>query len=198
MKRILASSMLVMLCSLAAFADIAPRRTPTPAPKASPVSSHMSIRMDWNTKVATLSIPRSQLQELRAQIDQIESDGDSTAASAGSFSQTQTIVSGAFISLGGLWLVRSGKSASRSARPLLVLALVGVIASAATLVYANAGPPNNLRTISSTLFDKKVFGYWPTARGKVDLVVSDSQVIELRVPAPKNWPHDKESDKNEE
>ncbi len=204
MKRILSLSLAMLAFTVAGFADIAPMKTPkpTPAPKSTPISTRMSIKMDSTTKVATLSIPRQQLKELRAQIDQLEGETDNTATATGNFSRTQTIVSGAFLSLalvfGGLWFVRSGKATSKPAKSLLVLAMLGVIGSAATLAYANAGPPLELRTISSVLFDKKAFGYWPSASGKIDLVVSDTPVIELKVPAPKNWPRDKVEDKTEE
>lgn len=204
MKRILSLSMLIMLASLAVFADIAPERTPkpSPTPKSQPVSVYMSIKMDPKTKVATLSIPREQLKQLRAEIDQLDNDGDNTAAASGSFSRTQTIVSGAFLSLafvfGGMWFVRSGRLATKAGKTLVVLAMIGIVGSAATFVYANAGPPQGLRSISSTLFDKKVFGYWNSAGGTVNLTVSDSSVVELSVPAPKNWPNDKENDKGDE
>jgi len=195
--------MLILLTSVVAFSDIAPERTPkpTPTPKTTPVSVLMSIKMDSNAKVATLSIPREQLKQLRAEIDQIDNENDNTAAATGIFSRTQTIVSGAFLSLavvfGGMWFVRSGKSATKTGKTLVILAMIGFVGSAATFVYANAGPPPELRSISSTLFDKKAFGYWTSAMGKVNLTVSDAQVIELNVPAPKKWPNDKENKDDE-
>jgi len=195
---------MLLFCSVAVFPDIAPVKTPkpTPAPKSKPVSMLMSIKMDPETKVATLSIPRAQLKELRAQIDQLEGETDDTAATGGSYSGTQTVVSGAFLSLalvfGGLWFARSGKVASKPAKSLLILAMIGVIGSAATYVYANVGPPMELRSFTSKLFDKKAFGYWSSASGKVDVVVSDKQAIELSVPAPKNWPQDEQNTKDKE
>ena len=204
MKRVLCLSMLILLSSFTAFSDIAPAKTPkpTPAPKSEPVKTFMSIRMDSKAKVATLSIPREQLKQLRAEIDQFDSDGDNTAAATGSFSRTQTIVSGAFLSLalvfGGMWFVRGGRSATKTGKSLVILAMIGIIGSAATFVYANAGPPPELRSISSTLFDKKAFGYWTSAGGGINLTVSDASVIELSVPAPKNWPNDKEGNKDDE
>lgn len=204
MKKALGILLALLIGSLTAFADIAPIKTPEPkpSPKASPVSSLMYIKMDSGTKVATLSIPRDQLKSLRAQIDQLDDESVDTTAANGSFSRTPTIVSGAFLSLalvfGGLWFVRSGKATSRSGKAFGILVLVGMIGSGATFVYANIGPPPGLRTISSKLFDKKAFGYWTSASGKVDVVVSDAQAIELKVPAPKDWPNDKEGNKSEE
>lgn len=203
MKRILCLSMLILLGSVAVFSDVAPERTPKPkpTPKTESVSTMLSISMDSNTKVATLSIPREQLKQLRAEIDQLDNGNDNTAAVTG-ISRTQTIVSGAFLSLalvfGGMWFVRSGKSATKSGKSLVILAMIGIVGSAATFVYANAGPPPELRSISSTLFDKKAFGYWNSAMGKVNLTVSDAQVIELKVPAPKKWPNDREGNKEDE
>ncbi|MBL8181155.1 MAG: hypothetical protein JNL64_06035 [Blastocatellia bacterium] len=204
MKRLLGLSLLFLLCSVAVFADIAPLKTPkpTPASKSKPVSMLMSIKMDPETKVATLSIPRAQLKELRAQIEQLEGETDDTTAALGSFSRTQTMISGAFLSLalvfGGLWFVRGGKAKSEPAKSLLILAMIGVIGSAGTFVYANVGPPMELRSITSKLFDKKAFGYWTSASGRVDVVVSDKQAIELSVPVPKNWPKDEQDTKDKE
>lgn len=204
MKKALGILLALLIGSVTVFADIAPVKTPDPkpTPKAKPVSSLMYIKMDSGTKVATLSIPRDQLKSLRAQIDQLDDESDDATAAIAGFSRTQTIVSGAFLSLslvfGGLWFVRSGKALSVTGKVLGVLVMVGIFGSAATYVYANVGPPPGLRTISSKLFDKKAFGYWTSASGKVDVVVSDAQVIELKVPAPKDWPNDKESDKSEE
>lgn len=53
----------------------------------------------------------------------------------------------------------------------------------ATIVYANAGLPPELRQITSKLFDKKVFGYWNSAGGKIKIQISDTaQNPELIVP----------------
>ncbi|MBK7933414.1 MAG: hypothetical protein IPK01_07890 [Acidobacteria bacterium] len=204
MKRVLCLSVLILTAAFAAYSDIAPERTskPTPAPKSDPVKAYMSIRMDSNTKVATLSIPREKLKQLRAEIEQLDSESDNTAAATGSFSRLQTIVSGAFLSLafvfGGIWFVRSGRSASRSGKSLVVLAMIGLIGTTATFVYGNAGPPAALRSVSSTLFDKKAFGYWTSAGGSINLTVSESSAVELNVPAPKNWPNDKEKEGNKD
>lgn len=204
MKRILGLSMLLLLSSVAGFADIAPEITPKPIPKpkSSPVSTTMSIRMDAKTKVATLSIPREQLKQLTAQLEQLDSESDNTAAATGSISRTQTIVSGMFLSLamvfGGIWFVRNGKSATKAGKALVIFAIIAGVGSAATLVYANAGPPPALRSITSTLFDKKAFIYLSSATGKINLEVSDQSTVELRVPAPASWPLDKDKDKSEE
>ena len=208
MKKILSLSLLIMLASIAGFADV-PRPpvaniiadpTPRNTPKPKQVSTTMSIRMDSKTKVATLSIPKEQLRQLTAQLEQM--DSDDTAATTGSFSRTQTIVSGMFLSLamvfGGIWFVRNGKSATKAGKTLVIFAVIAGVGSAATLVFANAGPPPALRSITSSLFDKKAFIYMSSANGKINLEVSDQSSVELRVPAPANWPLDKDKDKEDE
>ena len=204
MKRVISLALLMLIASTAAYSDLAPARTPkpTPEPSSKAVKTYMSITMDPKTQVATLSIPREQLKQLRAELDQLDPENGNTAAATGSLSQMQTIVSGAFISMaivfGGMWFVRNGRSATKSGRPFVILAMIGIIGSAATYVYANAGPPPELRTISSTLFDKKTFGYWTSAGGSINLTVSEASVVELKVPAPKNWPRDKENNQDDE
>ncbi len=191
MKRIICLSMLILLTSVAAFSDIAPEKTPkvkpTPKFKMTNTTMTMTIRMDANAKEAVLRIPKSQLKHL-AELEGEDSDSDNTAAVAGSFSKTQTIVSGAFLSLalvfGGMWFVRSGKSATKAGKTLVVLAVITAAGSAATLVYANAGPPSALRSISNKLFDKKTFQYWNFASGSIRVETSPGDTIDLIVPDP--------------
>lgn len=192
MKRILCLSLLILLTSVAAFSDIArPENTPKPKPtpkfKMSNTTMTMTIKMDANANQAILRIPKAQLKYL-AELEDQNTDGDNTAANAGSFSRTQTIVSGAFLSLalvfGGMWFVRSGKSATKAGKTLVILALVTAAGSAATLVYANAGPPPALRSISSKLFDKKAFQYWNRASGEIRVETSPGDTIDLIVPDP--------------
>jgi hypothetical protein len=54
------------------------------------------------------------------------------------------------------------------------------------MALANAGPPAELRKITSKLFDKKVFGYWNSAGGKIKIQLSDrNDPVELIVPEVK-------------
>jgi hypothetical protein len=190
MKRVLCLTAFVLIAAAAAFGDIArPDSTPNRTPKPKPVDASMTIRMDKDVKTATLRIPRSQLRQLSAELEQM-ADENNTASTTGGISRTQTVVSGMLLSLamafGGMWFVRSGK-ASSTGKTLVVFALVAGIGSAATIAYANAGPPASLRTISSSLFDKKEFGYWNEAFGKIKIEVTDGSVLELRVPIQKEW-----------
>jgi hypothetical protein len=179
------------MASLAAFADIArPDKTPKNTPKPKGIDSSMTIRLDREAKEARLLIPRSQLKQLRAELEQMDDDGDNTAAVTDGFGRTQTIVSGMFLSLalvfGGMWFVRSGKSATRTGRSLFILAVLAGLGSAATFVYANAGPPSEARSITGKMFSQSVhiynFGY-----GRVKLEASpasEGDGIILIVPNP--------------
>jgi len=149
----------------------------------------MTIPLDRNASQVKLIIPKSQIKQLRAELEQLDDDSDNTAAVAqpSSFSRTQTIVSGAFLSLalvfGGMWFVRSGKATSGAGKSLVILAVVAGIGSAATLVYANAGPPR-ITSITSKVFDKDSFRFWSSVSGKVKIETSDEKTVQLVVPDP--------------
>ena len=107
MKRIFSLSLLIAMFSIAAFADIrlpdTPKPTPAPKEKKS-IESNMTIRLDKNATEARLIIPRSQLKQLRAELEDLDNGGGNTAMNV---TRTQTIVSGLFLSLsivfGGVW-----------------------------------------------------------------------------------------------
>ncbi|MBK8302415.1 MAG: hypothetical protein IPK98_02970 [Chloracidobacterium sp.] len=188
MKRFFCLTTLVLLASVAVFADIA-RPDPTKTPKpAKGVNTTMSIRLDRNATEVKLIIPKSQIKQLRAELEQLDDDSDNTAAvtQPSSFSRTQTIVSGAFLSLalvfGGMWFVRSGKATSAAGKSLVILAVVAGVGSAATLVYANAGPPP-ITKITSNLFDKDQFRY-RSVYGKIKMETSNETNVQLVVPDP--------------
>ena len=197
MKRVLCLTAFVLIAAAAAFGDIArPDSSPKSTPKPKPVDASMTIRMDKDVKTATLRIPRAQLRQLSAELEQMADEND-TAAVSGGISRTQTVVSGMLLSLamafGGMWFVRSGKTNS-TAKTLVIFAVIAGIGSAATIAYANAGPPAALRTISSSLFDKKAFGYWNEAFGKIKIEVTDASAVELRVPIQKEWTEKKDGE----
>ncbi len=188
MKRFFCLTTVVLLAAVAVFADIArpdPTKTPKP-PKG--VDTTMSIRLDRNATEVKLIIPKSQIKQLRAELEQLDDDSDNTAAvtNPSSFSRTQTIVSGAFLSLalvfGGMWFVRSGKATSTSGKSLVILAMIAGAGSAATLVYANAGPPP-ITKITSSLFDKDQFRY-RSVYGKIKMETSNETNVQLVVPDP--------------
>lgn len=61
MKKILSLSVILVLCSIVALADIRLPETPKPDSKKS-IDSFLSIKFDKNTKEAKLIIPKSQLK----------------------------------------------------------------------------------------------------------------------------------------
>src|SRR5262245_16167185 len=118
MKKILVLLSLIRLFSFAVLADETIPPTPKPKKTAEPVSAvdtTLHVQFSNREKNARLIIPKSQLKQLRAQLDELD-DADPTVAVSG-FSRTQTIVSGLFLSLaiifGGVWFARSGKTASK-------------------------------------------------------------------------------------
>jgi hypothetical protein len=189
MKKAILATAAMLVCSAVSYADI-PRPTTSPTPQTEKlVEVNLDIRLDAEAKDAKLLIPKSRIKELRAQIDQLDDDTGNTAAlTANSWSRTQTIVSGTFLSLaivfGGMWFVRSGKAASKGTKIAVVTIGVGAIAAAASFVYANAGPPAEARSITGKMFTQAVhiygFGY-----GRVKLGVTDGDNIRLIVPDPK-------------
>lgn len=193
MKRLICLAAFLLLVSSASFADIA-RPEPTKSPKpGKQIDTMMYIRLDRNAKEARLIIPKSQVKKLRAELEQLDDDNDNTAAvtSPGIFTRSRTIVSGTFLSLalvfGGIWFVRSGKADTRAGKALVVTFVMLGVASAATLVYANAGPPPEARRITSKMFSQYVLSYG-FGSGKIKLETGDTDQVELIVPDPKPEP----------
>lgn len=192
MKRILVLTAIVISLSVAAFADIArPDRSPSRVKKPVPaIDGTLNIKLDRDAKEARLIIPRSQVKQLQAQLDEIiGNDKVAEVSATGGITRTRTIVSGLFLSLavvfGGLWFMRAKTSAAVT-RTLLIGAVIGGIGAAATLVYANVGPPPAARSITSALFNEKVFYPYRFASGKIKIEVSDEATrVELIVPEAK-------------
>lgn len=199
MKRLIMIAAVAVFASAPALADIARPDSPK-TPKTKPdksITTTMNIRLDSDAQEARLIIPKAQLKQLRAQLESMDDTDDNTAAvTTTSFSRTQTIVSGAFLSLamvlGGMWFVRSGKAASKTVKTLVIATMVTGIASAATFVYANAGPPPEARSITGKMFSQSVHIYgfgW----GQVKLETADEgDSIKLIVPNPKDKPSSEE------
>ena len=187
MKRIFSLSLLITMLSIAAFADIRPPDTPkpTPAPKEKKsMESNMTIRLDKSATEARLIIPKSQLKQLRAELEDLDGDGGNTAMNV---TRTQTIVSGLFLSLaivfGGVWFSRKRQTSGKINKTIAAGVVVLLVGSAATIAFANMGPPPQLRSISSKLFNRDTFKGWNSAYGKVKIEVSDTDnLIELIVP----------------
>ena len=189
MKKIFSLCVLLGMFSIAAFADVRLPDTPkpTPAPKQKKtIESALSIRLDKKATEARLIIPKSQIKQLRAALDDL--DDDNTGNTAMNVTRTQTIVSGLFLSLamvfGGVWFARSRRSDGKINKTAAVAIILFLVGSAATVAFANMGPPAELRSISGKLFNKQIFGGWGSAYGKIKLEVSgtDGSTIELVVP----------------
>jgi len=190
MKRIICILTLILVAAAVGFADIPrPDKSPKNGNKKS-IETNMIIRLDSNATEARLLIPKSELKQLRAQLDEMDDDSDNTAAVT-SFGRTQTIVSGMFLSLaivfGGIWFARSDKASTRTGKALVIGALVAGIGSAATYVYANAGPPPEARSITGKMFSQAVHIYnFGSGRVKLEAKAEDRGGIEFIVPNPKD------------
>ena len=197
MKKSIFALFLLVSFSIVAAADIP--RPKTPQPTATPkqkksIDTTLLITLT-KTKTAKLKIPRSQIAQLRAQLDEMDGGGNNTAAVSGSagFTRLQTIVSGAFLSLalvfGGLWFARSKKIDTKGARGLAIGAFLFLSGAVATVVLANAGPPDEARSITGKMFTEAVHSY-KSGSGEIKLMVSDEggDRVELVVPDPNGFP----------
>ena len=147
------------------------------------------IRIDGNEKVAKLIIPNSIVRKLNGDLDKtsfvplrFENGGQPAMSRIG------TVVGGLLLTLsfvfGGLWLMRNRKmSASNLSAMLLILSLSGV--GTTSLVFANAGPPPEVRSLTGRIFSIAVHSY-KYASGELRIETSnDVDYLELRVPDSK-------------
>jgi hypothetical protein len=196
MKRIFSLCLLLAMFSIAAVADVRLPNTPkpTPSPKAAKaIDTYLNIRIDKDAKEARLLIPKDQLKQLRAQLDEL--DGDSNTAAFLSFSRTQTIVSGLFLSLafvfGGVWFARSRKSDLKPSKTIVAGAILFLCGAFAVIAYANIGPPIEARSITGRIFTPAVHQY-KQASGAIKLgTTDDTYGVQLIVP---DVPSDKKTD----
>ena len=188
MKRVTGSLIVLTIFATVALADLAiPKKSPKP--KAS-YDTTLRISLKEDAKEATLIIPKNQVQQLRAALDEIEGGNTVAAASTVGFTRTQTIVSGLFLSLaivlGGIWFSRSSKRSPRSSTALIIIAMMAGLSSATAFVYGNAGPPTEARSITGKMFAQPIHWY-KQGWGKIKVETSDSDrdEIVLIVPDPK-------------
>ena len=87
MKKILVLFAIFALFAIDAFADIARPETPKPKQSKS-IDSRMTIRISRDVKEATLIVPKSQVKRLRAQLEELDNDSDTTAAASFNFTRT--------------------------------------------------------------------------------------------------------------
>lgn len=189
MKKTLAVISILLYLSTFALADI-PRPDKTKnsnVKKPAVIDTNLSIRLDRNATEARLIIPRSQLKQLRAELESLD-EVDSTAGFM-SGGNIQTIVGGTLLSLAagfaGIWFMRSAGKRSAARTGAVAAVLIAATGALASLVYANAGPPAEARAITGKMFSQSVhiygFGF-----GKIKLEISDEESEpKLIVPNPK-------------
>jgi hypothetical protein len=186
MKSIFSLCAMLAIFAAAAFADVRLPDTPKPTPvktvkPASPVDATLHIEFSPREKTARLVIPRSQLKELRAELEGL----DDAPVSAG-FSRAQTVVGGLFLSLafvfGGVWFARAGKNASKKHKIAAAGALLFFSGAFATIAFGNIGPPSRA-AITSRIFNAQSFNHPLGLQGPVKLEIGDdSDNIRLIVP----------------
>ncbi|MBS1794459.1 MAG: hypothetical protein JSS81_11425 [Acidobacteria bacterium] len=185
MKKI--AFLLTFILLTAAFARADESIPPTPKPTKTPrgatsLDSTLNIRLATGEKQARLIIPKDKLKQLRAELDGLD---DADAPTASVFTRTQTVVGGLFLSLGmvfgGVWFVRSGKSAAKKAKIAALVAVVFGAGALATAVSGNIRPPTR-KDITSEIFKSEYFQY-SGLDGDVRVEVTDSgDKIRLIVP----------------
>ena len=185
MKRILLTASLILSLASIISADIAKPDKPRKPSKS--IDTSLSIRLDSEATEARLIIPRAQVQQLRAELEGLD---DGTATTTAGVTTLQTIVSGTLLSLalvfGGLWFVRGGSQKSKTVAVAAVVLSVGSIVS---IVYGNAGPPPEARSITGKMFTPAVHMY-KSGGGAIKLEVSDTATTPQLIVPDKPKPSD--------
>lgn len=188
MKRIFSLYALIVVFSINAFADVR-LETPTPKAEKTPkqvksIDTNLSISIRKDAKEARLLIPKSQIKQLRIELAELDDDADEPTALT--FTRTQTVVSGLFLSLafvfGGVWLARSRKTDVKANKTLIVGAGLFLSGALATITYANIGPPPEARSITGKMFSDAVHQY-KQGSGKIKVETTNEEYgIQLIVP----------------
>jgi len=193
--------MLIAMTSLTALADVPrPKPKPTETPKqANVIDGRLNIYIKKDATEARLVISQDLIKPLRAQLDEMDNDNDAagslTKGDSGIFGRVQTIVSGAFLSLaivfGGVWFFRSKRAADTRVKTVVMMIAVAGVASTATYVFANAGPPTTIRSITGKIFSEPVrnYGY---AFGKIKIETAKDGGVTLIVPDVQDAPKSEE------
>ena len=173
----------LMMFAGSAMADVPrPKVTPNKPAKTASIDTRLDIRLRRDAKEAKLILSRAQLNQLRAELDAI--DGRTSDTASAGITGIQTIAGGLFLSLAmvfaGVWFVRSG----HMSKPVAASVVVFVIGALATMVYANAGPPPEARSITGKMFAPGMH-YYKFGGGAIKLEVSaDEDNPVLIVPDP--------------
>ena len=183
---------LLAATSATALANLANPDSPRKPSKSANVNARMSIEPSQEATEARLVIPRAVWRNLRAELEGPDAGTQAAALTGARFNAggPQTAMAGLFLSLafafGGVWLVRARKSLSgRTRTAALGVALVMLAgASAASIAYANAGPPPVARSLTSKILIPDAQWYGVYGQVKVELVDEGDQ-IRLVLPKPK-------------
>jgi hypothetical protein len=181
MNKILTLCAFALLFSTAIFADVR-FDTPTPKPKAGKsIATTLRVQINRNATEAKLIIPKNQLKQLRAELEELDDADDRLAFG---FGKAQTVVSGMFLSLafvfGGVWLVRSRKINPKASKTLVIGAAVFLSGALATIVFANAGPPPEASRLTNKFFSEAV-NIYKFGSGKIKLEVSTEETTPLLI-----------------
>ena len=193
MKKLLFLYAFIAIFSISAFADIRlpdnvkPSPTATPRSKTKSQKMQMSIRVNPNIEETTLVIPRGAINNLRAQLDELDG-GNSNVAQTGGISGTQTLMSGMFFSaaliFGGVWMFR-GKSLAKNQKIIAGLLIFAFLGASVYTVSANVAPPAYVG-IKADVFSDKMRTSWRGAVGEIKVEVDEDSrnggMIELWVP----------------
>jgi hypothetical protein len=191
---------LFLFVSLFVFSGIVQADVPRPEPSKTPKSEkETTVKLFINArsemKEPTLVINRKTLKQLRAALDEAETNADfaekidETPAPQNNFSRSQTLIAGMFFSLafivGGVWMFRTKGKSPKIAIGLIIFAVFG---AGTTVVFANAPPPEAYR-LTSRIFSRltKTYGY-ATGNVKVKIVSDDNDRIYLNIPKDANDP----------
>jgi hypothetical protein len=173
MKKILSLCLTLGLLSIAVDAN-EPPPNPTPKPKANKsIETNLRVEIRRDAKEAKLLIPKNQLKQLRAELEGLDDPDDTFAFS---ISKTQTVISGMFVSLafvfGGVWLMRSRKIETKASKILVIGSVLFLSGAVVTMVYANAGPPPEARSLTNKFFSPGV-NIYKFGSGKIKLETSN-------------------------
>lgn len=183
MSRFLASSILLLVLTVTALADIArPNNNSSTKPVKVVMHAGLQVVPDAKAYEARLEIPQELWNQMHAGMTNLPANP--TMAQRIAQSSPRTIIAGLFlflsVSFAGVWLVRSGQ---RNQRIAAIIVLGAAILGAATIITrANAGPPGYIRWQN---LPKNLNEGRPTVAGVDVVIVSEGDGIKLVMPIRK-------------
>ena len=145
------------------------------------IDTTLRIQLDRDAKEARLIIPRNQIKKLRAELESLDTGADNTAAAVSTrsgLSGTQTVMSGLCISLGlvigGIWFARRKGFSRPASQVAAAVAATFAFGGFAAIVYGNAAPPSEARSITGKMFSQAVH-FYGFGSGKIRLEVSETE-----------------------